>query len=87
MNYEPNTITWRIGDVVIHDMDAKEKRMLMVVERYLKNGLYLTRYYFPQVTHCRLCGHKTEKRIDKIFKNDKKYLHDPRRFGIDPDKL
>lgn len=25
MNYDPNTIQWRPGDVVIHDADAKAR--------------------------------------------------------------
>jgi len=29
MNYEPNKINWKVGDVVIHDADAKNCTMLM----------------------------------------------------------
>ena len=87
MNYEPNDIIWKIGDLVLHDMDLKDKKMLMCVEGYMANDLYITKYWYPQTHYCRLCGHKKEERNEKTYKNDKKYLHDPRRFGIDPDKL
>ena len=30
MNYEPNTIRWRVGDIVIHDFDEDENYELFV---------------------------------------------------------
>ena len=72
MNDEPNTIDWNIGDIVIHDADAKDERMLMVVTGYdKKNKLYHTRYLNPRYT-----------RTNQIWENDKKYLHDPSRSNI-----
>ncbi len=85
MNYEPNTTVWKVGDLVIHDMDLKEKKMLMRVERRYVNGMYATTYFFPQAHYCKLCGHKTTRFNNKIYKNDLKFLHDPRKFGIEVD--
>ena len=79
MIHEPNTTEWKIGDLVIHDCDAKEADYLMVVIGYdpIKN-LYHTRYVsLPR---------KVPKKVQKqIWKNDVKYLHDPERFGIKTD--
>lgn len=71
MLYEPNTIDWKTGDVVIHDTDAKKKHMLMRVIKVQKNGLIVTKYITPP---------SYDKR--NRWKNDKKFLHDPARFGI-----
>lgn len=69
MNYPENTTRWKPGDLVIHDADAKESRMLMRVTGYSKtNGLCITRYLDP------------ERR--KIYENDIKYLLDPAPFGL-----
>lgn len=71
MLYEPNKIKWKIGDIVIHDADAKEERMLMKVVDliyYMGDNLYVTVYIN--------LSDKTK------WKNDLKFLHDPARFGI-----
>lgn len=73
MNDEPNTIDWEKGDIVIHDADRTCREMLMVVTSYNKNdGLYRTKYVFPAYVNA--------GRI--YWRNEKKYLHDPKRFGI-----
>lgn len=74
MNYEPNTIDWPVGALVIHDADAKSPHMLMRVTGRDKDGLYRTQYAYPD-------RHPTAWQR-KIWRNDKRYLHDPTRFGI-----
>lgn len=44
MNYEPNTIRWQPGDLVIHDADAKNRHMLMVVLGHDSRGDVQTIY-------------------------------------------
>ena len=75
MNYKTNKIDWKINDVVIHDCDAKETHMLMIVEeiRETKEGkLYYTRYLYA--------GNHTNQR--NIWINPKECLHDPKRFNL-----
>ena len=73
MNYEENERYWMPGAIVIHDGDAKNERMLMRVLASTTNSIGFTMI-------------KTEyldKSVSKIsFWNEKKYLHDPKRFGI-----
>lgn len=69
MNYEPNTTHWKVGELVIHDADAKNADMLMKVVGYDKDGLCITEYVSRD-------GHR------KRYHNDIRYLHDPARFGI-----
>lgn len=71
-NYAPNKSRWWKGDVVIHDADAKEPKMLMVVIGYSRDGLCKTQYCNP------LCHRRT------IWQNGIEFLHDPKKFGIDP---
>ncbi len=72
MNDEPNIIDWKVGDLVSHDADAKCQEMLMIVVGIDSiNQLYITKYINPKYTRCY-----------ELYKNDKKYLHDPARFGI-----
>lgn len=69
MNYEANTFRWRKGDIVLHDGDAKEPKMLMVVIGYTRAGLCKTQYM-----------DKRKRRT--IYKNDIAYLHNPERFKL-----
>ena len=46
----PNATQWRVGDFVIHDSDAKRADMLMVVIGCSHEGIYRTRYAFPEPT-------------------------------------
>lgn len=80
MNDKENTIQWKVGDLVSHDADAKRKEMLMRVVKIQKNGLYITKYAFPQ--ELRYSGH-TAKWVKQNWKNELKYLHDPQIFGMD----
>ena len=70
MNYEPNKIDWQVGDLVIHDADAKTADMLMrVVEIGLPDGQLKTEY-------------ANRKGNEPHYLNRKGVLHDPARFGI-----
>jgi len=68
MNYPANTTHWRIGDVVIHDCDAKEPWMLMRVTGYQRDGL--ARCQYIHASH----------NLKKIWPNPISDLHDPARF-------
>ena len=70
MNYKENKIDWKVGDLVIHDADAKRAYMLMKVVKIQKNGRYVTKYI------SNICR--------GLYKNDKKYLHNPLWFGLLP---
>lgn len=70
MNYEPNTTHWHKGDIVLHDSDAKEPKMLMRVIGYTRDGLCKTQY-IDRSRHTR-----------QIYKNELRYLHDAARFGL-----
>lgn len=72
MIYEPNLETWQIGDIVIHDSDAKEPKMLMKVIGRTRDGLIKTRY----------CD---ERMKQTVYKNESRYLHKPERFNLDSD--
>lgn len=74
MIYTPNTTTWRRGDLVIHDADAKRADMLMRVTGYDRaTGLVRTRYVRASGVNAPLRG---------VWRNELRYLHDPRQFGI-----
>ncbi len=68
MIYEANTTRWEIGDIVIHDADAKTDRMLMRVVGETDDGRLITRYLDRSV-----CRDKYENRPD--------VLHDPYSSG------
>jgi len=77
MNYEENNINWQIGELVIHDADKKVEHMLMKVigiNITEKETIYKTRYLFANNS----CNQRM------IWSNDKKFLHDPKRFDINP---
>jgi hypothetical protein len=72
MNYEPNKIDWKQGDIVIHDGDAKTVEMLMVVKGKMKTkDKYLTTYI------------DQKRNGKKVYDNRKDVLHDPKRFKIE----
>ena len=81
MIYEPNKTLWKIGDLVIHDADAKEKRMLMRVIGYRKNESEVceTEYLDDELRKSWCVG----KFHGRIF-NHIRVLHDPAIFGIKP---
>lgn len=70
MIHEKNSTRWKLGDYVIHDADAKNERMLMIVTGCTKEGTYITRYANKDVCPDR-------------YENPLKVLHDPLRFGIE----
>lgn len=69
-NCEPNKIIWSVGDLVIHDADAKTQKMLMRVVDTLEDGRIKTRYI-------NTAGGKP------YYLNSIEVLHDPAMFGID----
>ena len=80
LNYEPNTVEWDRGDLVIHDCDAKTKSMLMIVVGKEWNGMedrwdYRTAYLYQE-----------DNRKTGVWINDKKFLHAPSRFNIQCDE-
>lgn len=73
MNYPANTRRWQLGAIVIHDADAKQVEMLMRVTGYNpRTGecqtVYVQSDYLPG--------------MDRPCENDIKFLHDPRKFGL-----
>lgn len=69
--YPENEIDWNIGDIVIHDADAKTKLMLMkVVEINSHDGLIKTVYI-------------NRKGEEPYYLNDKKFLLAPELFGME----
>ena len=88
MNYEPNTVDWKPGDIVIHDDDAKRPEMLMILTANLgKGGRPATKsaLLLPPI-ETRYLNPNQPMTGKKIYYNDKKYLHDPARFGIETPK-
>lgn len=81
MTYEPNTKHWEIGDLVIHDADAKQSEMLMRVIAYTPEGLCVTRYAVPNKINGDEILIKMRRKA-KVWENDITYLHAPERFGI-----
>jgi hypothetical protein len=69
LNYEANTKRWKTGDIVIHDADSKEPKMLMVVLGYSRDGQVRTKYV-------------SKARKQRVMKNYLDCLHEPERFGI-----
>ena len=76
MNYKPNVIQWKVGDLVLHDCDAKEGRMLMRVVGFTRNGLVRTAYVDSELQ--RQWGWPPRSRLI----NRMVVLHDPARFGV-----
>lgn len=73
--YAPNTTRWHVGDFVIHDADAKRADMLMVVTGCSREGIYRTRYAFPE--------EQPRSWRRKVWRNTLPPLHEPGRFAID----
>ena len=70
----PNATQWRVGDFVIHDSDAKRADMVMVVIGCSRQGIYRTRYAFPE--------EQPRAWRRKVWRNRVESLHDPARFCI-----
>lgn len=78
MNYEPNTKEWQVGDLVIHDADAKDHKMLMVVTRIKKP----TGYEFRECRGLLYCTKYLNDSRKHQYENILSELHDPARFNI-----
>ena len=74
MNYEENNIDWKIGDIVIHDADAKRENCLakIVEKKETKQGMRYRMLYLDK------------KKNYQQWWNNKECLHDPKRFNINP---
>ena len=72
MNDPENTKEWKVGDIVIHDADAKNKRMLMVVTGFLMDGRVVTKYISKELKD-------KYKKMNRWF-NPMKVLHDPNNY-------
>ncbi len=92
MNYYPNTRQWQVGDLVIHDYDAKRIDMLMRVIGYNpKTGHCITVYAFPEIRAKSDCPYADIVKVAKWVKakarqkyeNECRYLHAPERFGLE----
>jgi len=97
MNHDMNTKVWMVGDIVIHDCDAKTHDMLMVViKKKARKSLhdleiiFVTKYLYPidAMPRCLQRKYKTEnrqipKQYTKKYENTIEWLHDPARFGIE----
>lgn len=77
MNYPPNTTAWKIGDLVIHDADAKQAEMLMIVLGDSPDGRLCTKYAQAN----RMNG-DLDRRRPQVWQNPPEVLHDPALFGI-----
>lgn len=79
MNHEPNATVWKMGDLVIHDDDAKRPDMLMKVLSRIasgpRKGMFRTRYAYPEL--------QPKSWRMKVWINPIEKLHDPKRFAID----
>jgi len=65
---------WKVGDLVIHDRDAKEQRMLRVVVAVLDGGWVRTVYQHRSQLPASWRG--------RVFLDRMRDLHDPYRFGL-----
>jgi hypothetical protein len=72
--HAPNTRHWCVVDFVIHDADAKRADMLMIVIGCSREGVYRTRYAFPEA--------QPPAWRRKVWRNPVESLNDPARFGI-----
>jgi hypothetical protein len=93
MNHEENTKAWIVGDIVIHDCDAKDHDRLMVVIKKRKSRefghiTFVTKYLNPLDTMHRCVkreykNRQIPKQYTRKYENTIAYLHDPARFGIE----
>lgn len=67
MIHEANRIEWKVGDLVIHDCDAKKNKFIMIIKKILKDGRRESKYLDVSVSN-------------KRYRNRIEVLHDPKRF-------
>jgi len=77
MNYAPNEIRWKIGDLVSHDADDKCEAMLMRVTGYAADGRF--KIFYARAT--KMNG-DSGRRHPARWENPLTHLHDPARFGL-----
>ena len=89
--HKANTASWDVGDVVIHDWDAKDVYMLMIVVKKSPKW-YWTRYLQPRMVagyhgandhRWANSGARVRAHYRKTWRNKGAVLHDPERFGIE----
>jgi len=76
--HRANRKKWKVGDLVIHDRDAKEQRMLRVVVAVLGGGWVRTVFHDRSELPANWRG--------RVFLDRMEELHDPRRFHISKPK-
>ncbi len=81
MNYEANKTQWKVGDLVLHDADAKRPEMLMKVIGYARDGRCKTRYAEANQMNGDALRIKM-RRKPEVWENGISVLHDPARFGV-----
>lgn len=74
--HHPNRRQWQRGDLVIHDRDAKEHRLIRVVVARLPGGLLQSVYAFRK----ELPDNWSARH--KVFTDRPEYLLDPKRFRL-----
>lgn len=72
--HAPNAMQWRVGDFVIHDLDAKRADKVMVVIGCSRQGVYRTRHSLPE--------EQPRAWRRKVWSNTVESLHDPARFRL-----
>lgn len=90
MIHEANTTQWKVGDIVVHDADSKDHKMLMVILAVDDSGMAKSKYINLRELVPTCLNGKFERIPDRVLKdyeevyeNDMKYLHDPAIFGIE----
>ena len=86
MNYKANEIDWNIGDIIIHDADAKRENMLMEV---------IEKKHDTNKTHRYVCAYINERYFRELYglsykafvkwnkwENSINPLHDTKRFNL-----
>ena len=81
MNYEANKTQWKVGDLVLHDADAKRPEMLMKVVGYARDGRCKTKYAEANQMNGDALRLKMRQKPE-VWENGIRVLHDPARFGV-----
>ena len=81
MNYPENATKWLPGDLVLHDADAKETKMLMIVVGVSADQEMVTTIYLKDVPEPTM-GKKDISNLPKVelWTNTYRCLHDPSQF-------
>ena len=79
LNYEPNTVKWSPGSLVIHDKDAKKERLLLEVGTTAK----VADGHIVRVKYISIPEDELPPEVRGWFRNPLCVLHDPKRFNIE----